>query len=59
MKNAEKEPGEWNVYEIELRGQKVKASVNGTLVNEAGAEVIAGADRAAVRGRRNPLAGLS
>lgn len=39
IKGAEKEPGQWNTYEIELNGGNLKASVNGQLVNEAtGAE---------------------
>ncbi len=39
----EKPPGEWNRYEIELRGSSLKAWVNGTLANEAtGCEVLAG-----------------
>lgn len=36
-------PGEWNRYEIELRGESLRAWVNGTLANEAtGCEVLAG-----------------
>ena len=35
MTKAEKEPGEWNVYEITADGSRVTAFVNGTKVNEA------------------------
>jgi hypothetical protein len=39
----ENAPGEWNRYEIELRGPSLKAWVNGTLANEAtGCELGAG-----------------
>lgn len=39
----EKPPGEWNRYEIELRGGSMKAWVNGTLANEArDCEVLSG-----------------
>jgi hypothetical protein len=39
----EKEPGEWNRYEIELNGGQLKAWVNGQLVNEAtDCEILAG-----------------
>lgn len=39
----ERPPGEWNRYEIELRGESLRAWVNGTLANEAtGCEVLAG-----------------
>jgi hypothetical protein len=39
----ENPPGEWNRYEIELRGGSFKAWVNGTLANEAtDCEVVAG-----------------
>lgn len=34
-KAAEKEPGEWNRYEIELKGGDLTLSVNGEIVNEA------------------------
>jgi len=43
MAALENPPGEWNRYEIELRGGSFKAWVNGTLVNEAtDCEVLAG-----------------
>lgn len=43
IEGNEKPPGEWNLYEIELRGGSLKVSVNGKLVNEAtGCEVVAG-----------------
>lgn len=43
LKNAEKEPGEWNTYEIVLQGDKLTVSVNGELVNEStGCDVVAG-----------------
>jgi hypothetical protein len=35
MKNAEKEPGQWNTYRIVLRGGKLTLHVNGELVNRA------------------------
>lgn len=39
----ENPPGEWNRYEIELRGESLRAWINGTLANEAtGCEVLAG-----------------
>jgi hypothetical protein len=39
----ERPPGEWNRYEVELRGESLRAWVNGTLANEAtGCEVLAG-----------------
>ena len=43
IEGNEKPPGEWNLYELELRGPSLKVSVNGKLVNEAtGCEVLAG-----------------
>jgi hypothetical protein len=43
MAALENPPGEWNRYEIELRGGSFKAWVNGTLANEAtDCEVLAG-----------------
>ena len=40
---AEKKPGEWNAYEIIVRGGTVTLKVNGTEVNKAtGCEVVAG-----------------
>lgn len=40
---AEKKPGEWNTYEIVVRGDTVTLKVNGTEVNQAtGCEVVAG-----------------
>lgn len=39
----ENPPGQWNRMEVELRGDSLKAWVNGTLVNEAtGCEILAG-----------------
>lgn len=35
IKDAEKEPGEWNCYEILLQGGNLTVRVNGELVNEA------------------------
>lgn len=35
MVGAENPPGEWNLYEIELKGGSLKAWVNGMLANEA------------------------
>ncbi len=35
IKDAEKEPGEWNCYDITLQGGKLTVVVNGELVNEA------------------------
>ena len=53
---AEKPEGEWNVYEITVDGPSIVALVNGTKVNEAnGRPGAAGTNRAAVRGRRDPL----
>lgn len=43
IKAAEKKPGEWNHYEITLKGDKLTLKVNGELVNEAsGLDVVAG-----------------
>ncbi len=43
IRDAEKAPGEWNLYEITLDGDKLTLKINGELVNEAeGVEVIAG-----------------
>ena len=43
IKAAEKKPGEWNHYEITLKGDKLTLKVNGELVNEAsGLDVLAG-----------------
>jgi len=43
MKKAEKVPGEWNTYDITFQDDKLTASVNGELVNEAtGCDVVAG-----------------
>lgn len=43
MKNLEKEPGQWNSYQIVLRGDKMTVRVNGEKVNEAtGCGVVAG-----------------
>ena len=43
MKNLERAPGEWNTYQIVLRGDKLMLSVNGEKVNEAtGCDVVAG-----------------
>lgn len=43
MSGNENAPGEWNRYEIELKGSDLKVWVNGKLVNEAnGCEVLAG-----------------
>ena len=43
MKNVEKEPGQWNKYDIELVGDKLTVSINGEKVNEAtGCAVVAG-----------------
>ena len=40
---VENPPGDWNLYEVELRGESMKAWVNGTFVNEAtDCEVLAG-----------------
>lgn len=42
-KNAEKEAGQWNQYEIVLKGDTMVVSVNGEVVNEAsGCDVVAG-----------------
>ena len=42
-KNAEKEAGQWNQYEIVLKGDTMIVSVNGEVVNEAtGCDVVAG-----------------
>lgn len=42
-KNAEKEAGQWNQYEIVLKGDTLVVSVNGEVVNEArGCDVVAG-----------------
>ncbi|MCC6352914.1 MAG: DUF1080 domain-containing protein [Verrucomicrobiae bacterium] len=35
IKAAEKEPGEWNRYDIQLKGGELTLSVNGEVVNEA------------------------
>ena len=43
LKDAEKQPGEWNVYSIRLVGDKLTLQVNGEAVNEAtGCEALAG-----------------
>jgi hypothetical protein len=43
MKRAEKEPGEWNTYEITFQDDKLTVSINGELVNEAtGCDVVRG-----------------
>ena len=43
MKAAEKKPGEWNSYDITLKGGTLTVKVNGELVNEAsGLDVVAG-----------------
>lgn len=43
MKAAEKEPGEWNRYEIKLAGGQLELKINGELVNRAsGLEVLSG-----------------
>jgi hypothetical protein len=43
IKAAEKEPGEWNLYEITFQGDKLTLKVNGEKVNEAsGCDVVAG-----------------
>ena len=43
LSDNEKPAGEWNRYEIEIKGGNVKLCVNGKVVNEAtGCEVIAG-----------------
>ena len=40
---AEKEPGEWNLYEIVVKGDKIEVSINGKEVNRAtGVEESAG-----------------
>jgi len=42
-KNAEKEAGQWNQYEIVLKGDTMVVSVNGEVVNEAsGLDTVAG-----------------
>lgn len=43
IKAAEKEPGEWNTYDITFQGDKLTLKVNGELVNKAsGCDVVAG-----------------
>jgi hypothetical protein len=43
IKGAEKEPGQWNAYEITVAGDKLTVVLNGELVNEAsGCEILAG-----------------
>lgn len=43
MKNAEKEAGEWNRYQIVMRDDKLRVSVNGELVNQSKeCDVVAG-----------------
>ncbi len=43
IKDAEKAPGEWNHFEIELDGGSLTLTVNGELVNEAtGLEILSG-----------------
>lgn len=43
MKDAEKEAGKWNTYQIVLRGDKLTLRVNGELVNEStGCDEVAG-----------------
>jgi hypothetical protein len=43
MKNVEKEPGQWNTYELVLQGDKLTVSINGEKVNEAtGCDVVPG-----------------
>jgi hypothetical protein len=43
MKNVENEPGQWNTYELTLKGGKLTVSINGEKVNEAtGCEVVPG-----------------
>jgi hypothetical protein len=44
IKGAEKDPGQWNTYEITVAGDKLTVVLNGEKVNEAsGCEVLAGA----------------
>jgi hypothetical protein len=43
IKAAEKPPGEWNLYEINVTGGNLELRVNGELVNQAsGLEVLSG-----------------
>ena len=43
MKNLEKPAGDWNHYRIEVKGDTVKAFINGELANEgSGIDVLAG-----------------
>jgi len=43
IKDAEKEPGQWNLYEITFQGDKLTLKLNGEKVNEAsGCDVVAG-----------------
>lgn len=43
IKDAEKPPGEWNLYEIAVSGDSMELKVNGDLVNEAsGLDVVSG-----------------
>lgn len=43
ISGQEKEPDQWNLYEIEMNGSNLKVRMNGTLVNEAkNVEMIAG-----------------
>jgi len=43
IKDAEKPPGEWNLYEITVSGETLTLKINGELVNEAtGLDVVSG-----------------
>jgi hypothetical protein len=43
IKDAERDPGKWNRYEITFRGEKLTLKINGEEVNEAeGCDVVAG-----------------
>jgi hypothetical protein len=43
MKNVEKEPGEWNTYQIVFKEDKLVLKINGEVVNRAkGCDVVAG-----------------
>ena len=43
IKRLEKAPGEWNHYRIEVKGDTVRAFINGELANEgSGIDVLAG-----------------
>ena len=43
IKGNEKQPGEWNVYDITLKGEDLTLLINGEKVNQAtGCDVVAG-----------------